>query len=57
MADTTSFSILRGDRLPTGLALPLIAMLSIASWVAVIIGVVYLERLAISYLTGILWRP
>jgi hypothetical protein len=52
VADTTSSSILRCDRLPTGLALPLIAMFSIASWVAVI-GVVYLERLTISYLTGI----
>jgi hypothetical protein len=47
MADTTTSSTL-----PPRLALPLVATLSIASWVAVI-GVIYLERLAISYLTGI----
>jgi hypothetical protein len=47
MADTTSSSTL-----PPRLALPLVAALSIASWV-VVIGVIYLERLAISYLTGI----
>jgi hypothetical protein len=38
-------------RLPLRRALPLIATLSIASWVAVI-GVIYLGRLAISYLVG-----
>jgi len=43
---------LGGDRLPLRRAVPLVATLSIASWAAVI-GVVWLGRLAISYLAGI----
>jgi hypothetical protein len=40
------------DPLPLRRAVPLVAILSVASWVAVI-GVVWLGRLAINYLAGI----
>ena len=43
---------LQCGRLPLKRALPLLATLSIASWVAVI-GVICLARRAISYLVGI----
>ena len=56
MAKTSSYIPrsyrLGGDRLPLRQAVPLVATLSIASWVAVI-GVVWLGRLAINCLVGI----
>jgi|KBSMisStandDraft_5_1062788.scaffolds.fasta_scaffold480730_2 hypothetical protein len=56
MAKTSSYIPrsyrLGGDRLPLRQAVPLVVTLSIASWVAVI-GVVWLGRLAVSYLAGI----